>query len=430
MLCPWGGRLCLAQAPGENKPSYTRLPAFKIPFQTDAGDRRLKEIQLYLSPDQGRSWQHYATVTPEQGYFKVTADHNGWLWFAVRTVDAQGQAHPPTLEGLQATLKVCVDTKPPVLDLRPMPPHDGLVGVAWEVQDDNLDLTGLHLDYRASGTSEWVPIRIDPAVTGQTFWKPTSAGPGEVRLQAADLAGNTSEKSVSVGGGLETSRPPVEAATPNPATPPAPGNLGVHMVNSKSISLNYKIRDTGSSGIGSVELWYTQDGRSWTRYPSNLNPTGPFVLEVSEEGLYGFTLVAHSGVGLGGSPPQVGDQPQIWVEVDVTRPVVRLTGVEVGRGADAGKMIITWEATDKNLTREPITLSYASQAEGPWTPIGQRLENTGRYVWTMPADVPPKLLIRVEAVDRAGNVGAAESEPKIVDLSQPKAEILEVGPGK
>ena len=43
-------------------------------------------------------------------------------------------------------------------------------------------------------------------------------------------------------------------------------------------------------------------------------------LQVSEEGLYGFTLVAHNGVGGGKEPPHAGDLPQIWVLVDQTKP--------------------------------------------------------------------------------------------------------------
>jgi hypothetical protein len=94
-------------------------------------------------------------------------------------------------------------------------------------------------------------------------------------------------------------------------------------------------------------------------------------------------------------------------------------------------MPITWVATDKNLGRSPITLSYAEQETGPWTPIAKDLENTGSYLWRMPTDIPYQFLVRVEAADRAGNIGNAETgKPVIVDLAKPKGVILNVAPGQ
>src|SRR5262249_51683483 len=124
-------------------------------------------------------------------------------------------------------------------------------------------------------------------------------------------------------------------------------------------------------------------------------------------------------------------QPQVWVEVDLTKPVVRLTSVDVGRGADSGRLTLRWTASDKNLGPQPITLSYAEQASGPWKPIAPNVDNSGSFVWQMPKDVPYQFLVRVEATDRAGNIGFDETtKPVIVDLLQPKGIIINVEPAK
>ena len=158
---------------------------------------------------------------------------------------------------------------------------------------------------------------------------------------------------------------------------------------------------------------------------------------VSAEGLYGFTLLARSGVGLGERPPQIGDRPQVWVEVDLTKPVVQLQNILVGQGADKGKLFLHWKAYDKNLGSTPILLSYAEKQEGPWLPICERkLPNTGKYVWVMPQGNPPQGVpyqfhVRVEAVDLAGNVGAAVTQNLVrVDLLLPKATIINVEAGQ
>ena len=58
--------------------------------------------------------------------------------------------------------------------------------------------------------------------------------------------------------------------------------------------------------------------------------------------------------------------------------------------------------------------------------------NTGRYVWTLPSDnVPYQFHVKVEAVDRATNIGdAVTAELVKVDLATPKVRILNVEPSK
>ena len=84
-------------------------------------------------------------------------------------------------------------------------------------------------------------------------------------------------------------------------------------------------------------------------------------------------MIARSRVGLGERPPQPGDPPHIWVEVDETKPAVRLSSADVGRGSDLGNLTIIWAATDKNLARQPITLSYSEKPDGPWNPIASKI---------------------------------------------------------
>jgi hypothetical protein len=208
---------------------------------------------------------------------------------------------------------------------------------------------------------------------------------------------------------------------------PSGGATTMRVVNSKRFNLDYEVRDVGSSGVAGVELWYTRDGQTWQKHDATLHHRSPYVIEVAEEDLYGFTLVAHSGSGLSGRVPRAGDVPQVWVEVDVTRPAVRLLGVEPGTGAEAGTLDVLWQATDKNLDPRPISLSYAERPDGPWTPIATHIENTGRYVWRMPAAVPSRLLVRVEAQDRAGNVGVAQTPaPLPADVTLPTTSIRDV----
>jgi len=424
---------------------YSRFQHFRIPFQAGPGEQRLKQLQLFFSTDQGRTWQPSAIAPPEQRHFRFQSERDGLYWFSVQTMDQEGRFYPQTMENAQPSLKVIVDTQAPVVALHALPQRGGQVGVAWEVRDDNLDTSlpdALRLEYRAAGAGAWMTIPRN-AGAAQAYWTPETNGMLEVRLRARDRAGNWGEAITSVGlagqgigtSGAGGSLGSERDADPAPAMPVygAPVDPDRRLVNSKRISLNYELKEVGPSGVSSIELWYTQDGRGWYRYP--LPKSGeevqrpPLVFEVNSEGVYGFTLVAKSGVGLGERPPQVGDHPQVWVEVDLTKPVVVLQNVQVGRGPDKGKLTVLWTARDKNLTREPITLAYAEQSAGPWTPIVDRIQNTGRYVWSMPDRVPYQFLVRVQAADLAGNIGEAVTSTMVkVDLSQPKVRILQVEP--
>lgn len=420
---------------------FARQRSFRIPFDPGEGSTRLRQLQLYVSTDQGRTWQPSATAPPDQRHFRFLADRDAYYWFAVQTQDVQGRLFPATMDGAQPSLKVVIDTTPPAVTLQPLAPRGNEVGVAWEIRDDNLDLSlpeAVRLEYRTPANPAWIPLSV-PAGAAQFFWNPRSPGAVEVKLQVRDRAGNANLAGTTVqqgGAPLFESRPQQNLDNPFEQRPAAPVQLppGTQrkLVNSKRISLGYELKEVGPSGISTVELWYTIDGRSWNKYPVRFGEDPAqknIVFDVAGEGVYGITLVAKSGVGLGDKAPQIGDPPQIWIEVDLTRPETKLHGVLVGQGADKGKLAVTWSARDRNLAGQPITLSYAEQADGPWTTIAEKLPNTGRYVWPMPEQVPYQFHVRVEAADLAGNVGQDVTESLVkVDLSQPKVKILEVAP--
>ena len=141
-----------------------------------------------------------------------------------------------------------------------------------------------------------------------------------------------------------------------------------HLLNTKKISLQYQVKNAGPSGVALVEVWRTCDGRKWEKYGQQANARPPFLVEVEKEGLYGFIIIARSGVGLSRKPPVDGEPPQLWVEVDLSPPQIKLHEPVVGTGRDTGKLTITWSAKDRNLGPDPITISIADMMlqRGEW----------------------------------------------------------------
>jgi hypothetical protein len=206
-------------------------------------------------------------------------------------------------------------------------------------------------------------------------------------------------------------------------------NTRTQITNTTQITLNYQIDRLGPSGVGSVDLYLTRDGgQRWQRYAEDTDREPPMVVDLPGEGLFGLRLVVTSRAGLGRRPPQSGDLPEMYVEVDMTPPVVKLYRPEPDpRKRDA--IILTWEASDHELAATPITLQWAERPDGVWNTIATGLTNSQRYVWTVPPNLV-QVYLRVVARDAAGNQGYDETaDPILVDLHEPEGKILGISTG-
>src|SRR4051794_7220812 len=75
-----------AQAPPAGV-TYSRNTNFYIPFVPEGGSRNLRQVHLYVSIDQGRTWRQSSSAPPEQRRFEFRAERDGLYWFTVQTVD-------------------------------------------------------------------------------------------------------------------------------------------------------------------------------------------------------------------------------------------------------------------------------------------------------------------------------------------------------
>jgi hypothetical protein len=200
---------------------------------------------------------------------------------------------------------------------------------------------------------------------------------------------------------------PIEAPplVHTPLTPPK-------RVGSRTFALEYDLSDFGR-GVASIELWGTRDGgQSWRMFAKDDDNRSPMVATVDGEGRYGFRIVVQS-VGKVAKPPASGDEPELWVDVDLQRPTIELTSIERGEGNAADQLILRWRANDNNLERRPIALFYSSRPTGPWSAVATNLENTGVYAWRVERYVPSQFYLRIEARDTAGNLAAFQTRDPV-----------------
>jgi hypothetical protein len=204
------------------------------------------------------------------------------------------------------------------------------------------------------------------------------------------------------------------SAGPSAGTCQGSANAVLRLVNSRRIAFHFEVKDGGGTSPVTVEIWGTQDLKTWQKYDPVAQKDKAYIIEVKEEGLYGFALLAHSAASR--DRPRPGEVPQVWVAVDYTRPEVHFAGAELNILAPAPTLVIRWAASDRNLGPRPITLLYAEQSDGPWTLLAGNADNTGRYEWALPTTLPSSLYLRVQAADLMGNIGMAQTPNLLTSL--------------
>lgn len=217
---------------------------------------------------------------------------------------------------------------------------------------------------------------------------------------------------------------------PKESTTETANGIVTRYVRTPEFTVNYELEDVGPSGVSSVDLYITENnGFKWFYYGPDEDKRSPLDIEVPGDGSYGFAIRVRSGVGLVQDPPQPGESPTLVVVVDRQPPQAEITAAVQGQGASRGEVDIQWSVKDERLPEEPVLLSYAADPAGPWQPITQWIENTGRYQWKVDQSWTHPVYLRLEARDAAGNLTRVDTKsPLVLDLSRPSARITDVEP--
>jgi beta-lactamase regulating signal transducer with metallopeptidase domain len=84
---------------------------FRIPIIVDKDRHQdLKELILFMSSDEGKTWHQQAVASPDQDAFSFHAPKDGAYWFTVCTVDTNARRSPQDVATAPPGLKVRVQT--------------------------------------------------------------------------------------------------------------------------------------------------------------------------------------------------------------------------------------------------------------------------------------------------------------------------------
>lgn len=294
------------------------------------------------------------------------------------------------------------------------------------------------------------PAAVDPVTPPAAAPAPRVEAPAAAPRDPFTAA--NAPQPIAMGSGT----PPI-ATTTTPAAQPStntqPAELPrAQIINFTRFELPYNL-EAGPSGIKHIDLYITRDdGQSWIKWSQHDGQEIPLRvnlenrLESRPDGTYGLKLVATSGAGLSEEAPRAGTRPEFRVQVDTIAPVIYIYQPEADPN-NRDVLVLRWSVTDKNLGQDPITLEWSENPSGPWRSVvandalipvaagkeftnTQRIANSGRYAWKLPANMPSHMVyLKVTAWDAAGNKSEIATEkPILVDLTKPRARIQGIQP--
>ncbi|HEV3203314.1 MAG TPA: hypothetical protein VGY77_02975, partial [Gemmataceae bacterium] len=141
----------------------------RIPIGIDPAHRsEIKELQLYVSPDEGKTWNPQAVAGPNQEAFPVTVPKDGLYWFSVVVVNPQGKRDPENIYAAPPGQKILIDTLKPLVRIKSAERQGDEIVVSWEIQEDHPDFSTLKLDYKtADSVTYWSSGALEPMANGQ-----------------------------------------------------------------------------------------------------------------------------------------------------------------------------------------------------------------------------------------------------------------------
>lgn len=264
--------LLLGQASGEVIHTRDRSQSIPINIQ-DARRAEIRELVLYASADQGKTWNQAAVITPEKSGFVFVAPADGTYWLRSAIVNRNGQQQPENPAAGRPEWVLVIDTaKPTVRSLHARRQGDEVV-VTWDVQEEHPDWGALRLEYQLKGASVGTPIEAKPGPSGQAKFRPAGSAPLTVRLTVRDQAGNVSIAQDEVAG-TET-----VAANYTPNVPPASAGNVPPPVNTPSLPTQIPLPggNTTAQGASVPPPIQTGSNQVWTQgqAPASTPPPPP-----------------------------------------------------------------------------------------------------------------------------------------------------------
>lgn len=192
---PFGGPS--SSAPRDPSQRLVNQRQFHIGYRIDeVGPSGVGGVELFITPDQGRSWYRYGEDPDRQSPMLVAVPKEGTYGFTLIVRSGVGVAADPPQPGERPAFLITVDETAPQVQLQ-VPeqgrgPNLNKVLLRWMTQDDQLSDRPVSLWYSAQPQGPWQPLAAGLENTGSHVWTMSPGVPMRVyfRIEVRDAAGN------------------------------------------------------------------------------------------------------------------------------------------------------------------------------------------------------------------------------------------------
>lgn len=154
-------------------------------------------VELWMTPDDGRTWRKFAEKTEPQPPFAFDVPGEGVYGFTLVVKSRAGLGRKEPQPGEAPEVKVEIDTTAPMAALYPVeadPRRKDVLFLLWKAEDKNLGSNPITLQWAEKVTGPWQPIATEVPNSGRITWRMPPELPYRIflRLEVRDLAGNLS----------------------------------------------------------------------------------------------------------------------------------------------------------------------------------------------------------------------------------------------
>ncbi len=286
--------------------------------------------------------------------------------------------------------------------------------VSWRASGGDSILLGASFD----GGESWKDLATRPASDGFFLWEAAELPEGTpilVRLRLKDLQGRLLAEAVSRGPfTVDRTAPSVRLRGPDAS-------------DSAELILEVEASDGKGSGVASVVIWASWDGKSWIPAASASDPGKGVAWTAPHWGRWSLIATASDRAGNDAPAPSPGAVPQLRVFVHTPEPWIARFAVETTDYVipPGYPLPLVWEVEGDALPEAPVTIE-AKGSDGRWTPIARNLPARGRRAWKVPgrSGSLPELRLRAlnarqESVRELLSASVVDADPPRVALKGP-----------
>ena len=158
--------------------------------------------------------------------------------------------------------------------------------------------------------------------------------------------------------------------------------------------------------VASYTLWSIDSRSSTWQRVRECKPTElPLTLEF-REGTTGLWASAKFPSGSESLLPAPGQEPAVWLVVDVTPPSIKWLQPAAGAAVPSqGEVELSWAINELEHGTAPLLLEWSHDRGHTWRSIGEVASSGGHqsHTWKLPSGLPPTFLVRITARDLAGH---------------------------